>query len=171
MCQRDRLIRTAMVLVAFSRFPTVAQAADPALNVGAIEVVALPDGEHVGVYPYAAVSLAFPVGNVVIIPSVGLEYSPELGRGGFVGGLVLDVPVTSTIGVDFLISAIHDQPGTQWTQAIFYLGGGAGVSITAGPIVVSPFVALYGGVNVAAWSIVPGLNVAYVFQEPPGGQT
>lgn len=138
-----------------------AHAADPIINVGATEVVAAPDVEHVGVYPYVAGSLAFPLSVGVLIPSLGVEMSPELSRWGFVAVVTFDVPMTPRIGLDVLVSAIHDQDGGDWGGSAFLAGGGLGMSFVVDRFVVSPSISLFGGLNTPGWSVVPGLNLAY----------
>jgi hypothetical protein len=144
-------------------YPTVSRAADPALSVGATEAIGVPDGAPLGAYPYVAVSLALPVAGVAIIPGLGVEYSPDAARWGFVGTLTLDVPFSARISGDLLIGAAHDQSGGDWDKAVFLVGGGVGISIATEQLVVSPSLSVYAAINASGWSVCPGLNFAHVF--------
>jgi hypothetical protein len=138
-----------------------ARAADPALNVGAIEVVSAPDGKHLGAYPYVAGSLAFPFKRVTLIPGLGIEASPDAGRWGLVGSLVADFPIRGRVGLDLLVVAIHDQSGLSWADALFFFGGGIGASVTVERWILSPSVCVFYGLSAPGWSVVPGLNLSY----------
>jgi len=141
----------------------VGHAADPALSVGATEAIAVPNGAHLGMYPYVAVSLGVPVEGVALIPGLGVEYSPDASRWGFVATFTLDVPLSSKISGDLLIGAAHDQSGGDWDHAVLLVGGGIGISIVTENVVVSPSVSIYGALDGSGWSLSPGLNFAHVF--------
>lgn len=138
-------------------------AGDVALTAGAGEALALPRPAHLGVYPYAAVSVVLPYDHVSVIPGLGLEYSPDTGHWGFVGTLVFDVPLTATVGGDVIVAAAHDQAGTQWRDAQLLVGGGLGLSIATKQVVTSPSFCIYTAVGSTAWSLVPGISVSHVF--------
>jgi hypothetical protein len=61
-----------------------AQAADLAVNAGALEVVGLPKPQHQGLYPNVGVSVAVPGKNVTWIAALSIEWSFDQGRGGLV---------------------------------------------------------------------------------------
>lgn len=160
---RPRFLAPALLAVVLATSPAAARAADPAVNAGAIEVVGFPGPEHLGVYPYAAFSLTFPLGKVNLIPALGIEASPDVKRWGFAGTFTADFPVSDRLGVDAIAGAIHDQDGLAFKDAIFLAGLGGGVSITAGHLVVSPSIMAFKGLNVSGWSLVPGVNLAWGF--------
>lgn len=141
--------------------PSAARAADPAVNVGVIEVVGFPGAEHLGVYPYAAFSLTFPLGVVNLIPALGLEASPDVRRWGLAGTLTADFPLTPRLGVDAIAGVLHDQDGLSFKDALFLAGVGGGVSISAGSLVVSPSLMVFKALNATGWSLVPGINLAW----------
>jgi hypothetical protein len=138
-------------------------AGDVAVTAGASEAVALPQTTHLGLYPYAAVSLVYTYDHVSVSPSVGLEYSPDTGRWGFVGTVTLDVPITATVGGDVIVAVAHDQAGLQWRDALLLVGGGLGLSITTKQFVTSPSICIYTTVGSIAWSLEPGISVSHVF--------
>jgi len=139
-----------------------ASAADLAVGVGLVEAVA-PAPALLGLYSCAAVSLVLPAASVLLAPTLGIEWSPELGAWGFSGGLVMDVPVAKRLGVDFIASVVHDQAGAAWSEAAFYAGIGAGVSVSRGAWTLSPSVIAFHGINVAGWTLAPGLGVSRGF--------
>lgn len=143
--------------------PIRAEAADLVLSVGAFEAIEVPDAAHLGAYPYVAASLAVPVGDVALIPGLGIEYSPDASRWGVVASLVLDVPLTKRFAADVIVAAAHDQAGWQWSDAILLAGGGVGVSITTEHVVISPSVCVFAALDGSGWSLVPGVSFAHVF--------
>jgi hypothetical protein len=153
---RNWLIAATLLL------PSVASASDPSLNVGMVDVVAT-GGENIGAYPYVAVSLVVPKDRVTLIPTIGVEWSPELGAWGIAGGLVVDVPVAKRVGVDVIATLIHDQPGASFANAAFYGGLGGGVSVFCDEWTLSPSISLLRGLNVNSWTLAPALNVSRAF--------
>lgn len=151
---------TAVLAVGMALLARPARAADLGLNVGAIEVLALPGPVHAGVYPALGVSLAFATEHVVWIPSLSLEWSPEFGRGGLVASVVADFPLSSQLGLDVSLTLIHDQPGFEVRRSDLFLGLGGGCSVFLGKWTLSPFVGLFYGLTTPGWSVVPGLNLA-----------
>ncbi len=142
--------------------PPLSRADDFALNVGAIEVVGVPSMAHTGFYPYAAISLVSPDNEIILIPSLGIEWSPESNRWGFVSALTIDFPVTSRIGVDITSVFIHDQSGQDWKNALYFLGVGPGLSVSLNRWVVSSNVCLFRALNSSDWVLVPGINLARI---------
>ena len=136
-----------------------AQATPLALNVGALEARALPD-DHIGVYPFVAVSDERELGPFIVLPSVGVEWCPETAHWGFIATVVADYPIGEVTGLDLLATLIHDQDGVGFDDALFLLGVGPGLSITIEPLVVSPFVFFYKLLNAPGFSWSPGLNIA-----------
>ncbi|MFH1098478.1 MAG: hypothetical protein V1723_00925 [Candidatus Uhrbacteria bacterium] len=138
-----------------------------AANVGALEVLALNPLGHVGVYPYVGASMAVPVADgLTVIPSVSIEYSPELGNWGLVGVVTADYALNGTIGVDVLAAFVHDQHGAAFNEAAFFTGPGIGTTVFIGRWTVSPSISAFYGLNGAAagtWSAAPALNVGYAF--------
>ena len=138
-------------------------AGDLAVTAGAGEAVAVPHTAHLGVYPYAAVSLVLTYDHVSVTPGLGLEYSPDTQHWGFVGTVTVDVPITPTVGGDIIAAVAHDQPGTQWHDAQLLVGGGLGLSIASKQFVTSPSICIYTTVGSIAWSLVPGIAISHVF--------
>lgn len=132
-------------------------------NLGAIEVVGVPDGTHLGVYPYAGASLVIPGKDVTLIPGLSIEWSPDESRWGFVATGTADIALTPRLGFDINVSLIHDQAGTSFGDALFFLGAGPGVSIFVGRYTFSPYISLFKGLNVSGWALVPGCNAAMAF--------
>jgi len=153
--------RRLLVLIALA-FAPVAHSADFALNAGAIEVVALPPPQHAGLYLYAGGSLAFVVPHAVLIPSLALEWSPDQLRGGLVLSLAVDFPLGDRLGVDLNLTLIHDQAGTDFAHALFFLGAGPGLTIFFGKQAISPYLSVFYGLNAPGWSLVPGINFSSV---------
>jgi hypothetical protein len=142
---------------------STAQAADFAVNAGALEVVGLPP-QHLGLYLYAGGSLAFVSERGALVPGLALEVAPENGRLGLVATVVADYPVTSGLGVDAQLALIHDQQGLDFRSSVFFAGAGGGVSLFFGKFTVSPFLNLFIALDsTKALSLVPGVNVAYAF--------
>ncbi len=142
---------------------TPAFAADPAVNVGVLEIAALPGAQHLGVYPYLAASIVFANDVAVLIPSLGIECSPELGAWGLVGAFTADFPVGKIVGIDLVLTLVHDQLGLEFDDAAFYLGLGAGASFLWDEWTLSPSVSVFRGLNVDGWSLVPAFNLARAF--------
>ncbi len=131
-----------------------------AANVGAIEVVGVPDATHLGVYPYVGASLVIPHDRVTFIPGLSIEWSPDESRWGFVATGTADIAIAARAGFDINVSLIHDQSGGELGDAIFLAGAGPGVSLFFGRYTVSAYVSAFRGINVDGWSIVPGINAA-----------
>lgn len=141
----------------------LATADEVAITAGASESVALPHTAHEGVYSSAAVSLVHTYEHFSLSPTVGVEYSPDTSRWGFIGMVDLDVPLSATVGGDVIVAVAHDQPGSQWRDAVLLVGGGLGVSIATKQFVTSPSVCIYTTVGALSWSLVPGISVSRVF--------
>jgi hypothetical protein len=153
-----RALAVALLLLA-----APARAVDFALNVGALEVILLPPA-HGGFYPYVGGSLAVPLPhNLTFIAALSIEWSFEMGRGGFVVVATLDYLVAEHVGLDLNVAFIHDQPGLRFAESEFFLGAGPGVSLLFGKWAISPFVNFFGGLRTPGASIVPGINVARTF--------
>src|SRR5262245_23861422 len=158
------MIRVCVVAIAIlGATPGLGHAADPALNVGAIEAIGVPSAAHLGAYGYVTLSVAFPVHGVSLVPGVGVEYSPDASRWGFVGSFVLDVPLSAKISGDVIVAAGHDQSGAQWSSALLLVGGGIGVSIVTDQLVISPSLCMYAATDGSGWSLTPGLGVSHGF--------
>ncbi len=134
-----------------------------AANVGAIEVVGVPDGDHLGVYPYVGGSYVIPGDDVTWIPALSIEWSPDQSRWGFVATGTADIALSPRLGFDINVALIHDQSGTAFGDALFFLGAGPGVSIFLGRYTVSPYVSVFKALNDSGWSVVPGVNAAMSF--------
>jgi hypothetical protein len=137
-----------------------ARAYDFAVNAGAVEVVTLPERQHVGFYPYLGVSLVFPFSRLALIPSLSVEAAPDIGHWGFVWSLVADFPVHARLGLDADVTLIHDQSGSAVHHAEFFLGAGVGFSIFLGRWTISPYCNLFRDLSVDGWAVVPGFNLA-----------
>jgi hypothetical protein len=156
------LLSTLVVVIA-----APARAMDIAANVGAIEVLEVPGPKHLGVYPYVGVSLAFNHDKFLLIPSLSVEFSPEFGHWGFVASCLVDFPLTDAFGVDAFLTLIHDQPGLHFRESAFFLELGAGVTFLLGKLLISPNIGVGRGLNVEGWSVIPGVNFAYIFASTP----
>lgn len=154
--------RTVKIFVATALLiaPALASAGALSPNVGVIEVVGQPGSEHLGVYPYAAVSTLIPAGKFAIIPAIGVEWAPEFDRWGVTGVVTADYAIGTRAGLDLNLAFIHDQQDHHWDDAIFLAGGGPGISIFLGKWTVSPYVSWFQGLNVDGGALVPGLNVS-----------
>jgi len=137
-----------------------ARAADFAVDTGFVEVVLIPERQHLGFYPYVGVSLAFALPRLTLIPELTVEASPDAGRWGFVATLVADFAVHRRVGLDVDVTLLHDQPGGDFGAAEFLVGFGGGFSIFVGTWTFSPFVNVFRDLSVAGWAVVPGLNLA-----------
>jgi len=131
-------------------------------NIGATEVVGVPDATHLGIYPYLGASLVIPGPgkDVTLIPGLSIEWSPDQSRWGFVANGTADFALTPRVGVDLNVTLLHDQAGTDFGDSIFLLGAGPGVSIFAGRYSLSAYVSLFKGLNISGWSLSPGINAA-----------
>jgi len=151
-----RALAIALVVAAAAR----AQAYDFAVDTGFVEVVGLPERQHIGFYPYLGVSLVFPLPKVTLVPELTVEASPDSARWGFVATLVADFQVHSRLGLDVDVTLLHDQPGGDFGAAEFLLGAGVGFSVFVGTWTISPYVNVFRDLSVAGWALVPGLNLA-----------
>jgi hypothetical protein len=142
--------------------PGVAAASDVSLNAGVVDLVST-DAKHVGAYPYLGASLIVPTEHVTLVPTLGIEWSPELGGWGLTAALVVDIPVAKRLGLDIIASLVHDQPGDEWSSAAFYAGLGLGVSVFREQWTVSPSVSVLRGLDVEGWTLAPAVNVSYAF--------
>lgn len=152
----------------------VACAADPSVSVGASENIGLSEGDHQGFYPSVMAGLGFEAGPVILVPSVGIEGCAELGRWGFLGAFVVDVPVSDHLGIDLAAQVAHDQEGGDWDEAVFAVGGGMGATVYLGPWSVSPMVSLLGVPGEPGLFLSPSVSVGYTFDlssEPELGPT
>ncbi|MDP2933613.1 MAG: hypothetical protein Q8N81_05810, partial [bacterium] len=118
-------------------------------------------GDHYGMYPYAGPSVAIPFEHLVLIPGLAVEGSPEFNRWGFVGTFTVDFPMNRFVGIDLTTAVVHDQSGTNFAEAVYFAGGGGGISVFLGKWTVSPSVLVLRGVNIPGKSIVPGVNIGY----------
>ncbi|HEX6835712.1 MAG TPA: hypothetical protein VF334_04025 [Polyangia bacterium] len=148
----------AVALVVAAAAP--AHAYDVAVNTGFVEVIGLPERQHIGFYPYLGVSLAFPLRRVTLVPELTVEASPDSARWGFVATLVADFQVQRRLGLDLDVTLLHDQPGGDFGAAEFLLGAGVGFSVFVGTWTISPYVNVFRDLSVAGWALVPGLNLA-----------
>jgi hypothetical protein len=137
-----------------------ANAGQLALNVGALEVVGLPHPAHLGLYPSVALSMAIQGPGLTLIPALGVEWAPELGRGGLVATLTSDWAMNDWLGLDLGVTLVHDQPGMRLSESLFYLGAGPGFSVFLGPWSLSAYVDGMLGLADGSWSLTPGLNLA-----------
>lgn len=155
-------MRRALWLCVLLALP--ARAADLGLNVGALEVLLLPEGAHGGFYPYVGASVTVPMSErLTFVGSLSFEWSFDQQRGGFVVVGTLDFLVAEHFGLDLNLAFIHDQPGLRFGDADYFLGVGPGVSLLFGKWSISPFLNFFGGLRLASASMVPGLNVGRTF--------
>jgi len=157
---QGRGARAAVVLVVVAAAAAPARAYDFAVDTGFVEVIGLPAREHIGLYPYLGVSLAFPLAKLTLVPELTVEASFDAARWGFVATLVADVQVQRHLGLDVDVTLLHDQPGGDFGAAEFLLGAGAGFSVFVGTWTFSPYVNVFRDLSVAGWALVPGLNLA-----------
>src|SRR5438128_1413831 len=116
------MIVVSVAAVAF--LPLAASAGSLSPNVGVLEALTDPGGDHLGVYSYAAASTLFPAGKLAIIPAVGVEWAPEFDRWGVVGTVTADYAIGSRVGLDLNLAFIHDQQDHHWDDPIFLAGAG-----------------------------------------------
>jgi hypothetical protein len=133
------------------------------LSVGGSEVVTVPDVEHAGFYATASVMLSVETGPVWLIPSLGVEVSPDLGNGGATASLTVERAALfgERVAGDVILSLIHDQHALEWDGATLSYGVGAGVSITVGSVVLSPALYVYRTVDVDGWTAAPTVTLAF----------
>lgn len=130
--------------------------------VGTVETLSLPQSTHIGLYLYGGVATTVAISQTVtLLPSMSVEWSPELGRWGFVATGTMDALVSKTLGLDVQILLVHDQPAWQFGEAMFYAGPGAGLSIYFGSSTISPSVNVLYGLSDGSWSLTPALNVSW----------
>lgn len=132
----------------------------PALLAGVIVLVPAETSALVS-YPYVGVSLAIPVGGFLLIPSLSVEWSPELGAWGLVAVVTLDVPLRDGFGLDLSVNFVHDQVELHWRDAAFFAGAGLGISWSSAAWTISPFMTVLHGLNVPGWYVTPGITVSY----------
>ncbi|MCU1278355.1 MAG: hypothetical protein JWM53_1901 [bacterium] len=154
-------MRATAAVLAMLASSAPAHAFDFAVNAGAVEVVGIPARNHLGLYPYLGVSLAFVLPQVTLIPELTVEASPDSARWGFVLTLVADFVVHKRLGLDVDITILHDQPGAEFGAAEFFLGVGGGFSVFLGRWTVSPYVNVFRDLSVPGWALVPGINLAF----------
>jgi hypothetical protein len=150
-----------VIAIALLAAAAPAQAIDVGLNAGTVEVVGLPDGNHLGFYPYVGVSLTKAWKRVALIPSLAVELAPENRHWGFVGALTVDFPVAKHLGLDVDAVLLHDQPGVDFRAAELLVGAGGGCSIFLGRWTLSLYVNAFYDLVVPGWAIVPGVNLAF----------
>jgi hypothetical protein len=158
-----RVVTVAVVAVAAVPSRTARADNQVAVVAGLAEAISVPAVAHEGAYSYAAVALVMPAGQLAVVPSLAVEYAPDTRHWGFVGAVLVDIPVTPAVGFDIIVSAGHDQPGARWHEATFAAGGGVGLSITTALAVISPSVCLFADVGSGDLSATPGISVARLF--------
>lgn len=147
------------MLALLARAPAAA-AYDLAVNVGAVEVVAVPERQHLGFYPYLGLSLVLPLRRVTLVPELAVEAAAESGHWGFVLSLVADFPVHARVGLDLDVTVLHDQLRGDFGAAEILVGAGVGFSIFVGRWTLSPYLNLFRDLSVPGWALVPGVNLA-----------
>lgn len=153
-------MRWFLVLIAIQLFSITGRAQEVGLNSGLVEIINLQaPPQHVGLYPYLAVSMAKEWEGWVIAPNVGLEVSPELGAWGAVLSATADRPMVEHLGWDLLATVIHDQYRSDFKHAKFYMGVGTGFSFLFDAWSISPSMSVFRGLNNSEWSLVPIVNV------------
>ncbi len=122
----------------------------PSVFIGALEVIGVSDGvEHFGVYPTFGLGLLVPLwGPWSLIPSLGLEFCPELGNWGGTFVLTLDRLIHQgkrlIVTLDPYLALIHDAvpDGEGGFSHDVYAGAGLGPGFTSGKITLSPSLAV-----------------------------
>jgi hypothetical protein len=137
-----------------------AAAYDFAVNAGAVEVVVIPERQHLGFYPYLGFSLVFPLRRVTLIPQLTVEAAAESGHWGFVLSLVADFQVQARLGLDVDVTVLHDQLRGDLGTAEFLVGAGVGFSVFVGRWTISPYLNLFRDLSTPGWALVPGINLA-----------
>lgn len=160
---RNITIAIAVVLIfTTTGFAQDSMASNIYINLGAVEVVTLPQVAHVGLYLYAGLSRPVELSSgSLVIPSLSIEWSPELARWGFVVACALDIPISETIGIDIQGTLLHDQESWRFSKAVYYVGPGAGVSFYIGSVTLSPSVNAFYGLNDDSWSLAPAINISW----------
>lgn len=156
--------KVAIVLLLLFAHPV--NAADPVFNAGALEVMTLPDLEHVGAYGYVGGSVIIPMNDdLVLIPGLSVEFSPNVAdeaHWGLVGTLVGSYALNDAATVDGIFTLLHDQVGGDFGGAAVFAGLGVGYTQLLGKISVSPSVSVYYDlVTGSGASFAPLLNIGY----------
>jgi hypothetical protein len=153
----------ALIAAAIALVPVDARADRPWINLGASEILLLPDVEHYAVYGYVAVTLPINVEwqELYVIPGLGFEIAPEVERGGFTGYLTLERALSPRVAGDLLLVVVHDQERLDGDSAVFSFGVGLGVSIALGELSLSPSISAYRPFDASDWSLAPTMNVSH----------
>ncbi|MBI4433171.1 hypothetical protein HY632_00205 [Candidatus Uhrbacteria bacterium] len=161
-----RSITLSCLLLMAAFIPTRAAAQDLGLNIWAMEFAGVaPSVSHIGAYPGLGVSLTFPLDGVSLSPGVGIELAPDTGYWGFMATLAADFPMNDAIGIDAVVAFMHDQLGSAFGDATYYVGAGGGISwFITNQWTLSPNTLVYLALNNGPiWAIAPGANLWYGF--------
>ena len=153
-------------LVFLTATSSQAFAADPVLNVGALEVLTFPDSEHIGAYGYVGGSLIVPMSDdFLLVPGLSVEFSPDVAgdaHWGFVGTLIGSYVLGEVSTLDGIGTILHDQVGGDFGGAAVFAGLGLGYTNLFGSVSISPSLNVYQDlVTGSGMSFAPLLNVGY----------
>jgi len=143
----------------------------PAVTIGVLEVVGASHGiEHFGIYSTLGFSATVPLhGPWAIIPSVGLEFSPEFGNWGGTFYLTLDRVIHEgrrvIVTLDPYVGLIHDAApdGSGDFEHSFLAGAGVGPSFVIGRTTLSPSVGVYANLETGDVVVSPTLLFSVSF--------
>lgn len=153
------VVGTAVVLAA--SFSAEVDAAPVSLNAGVAEAVGT-DGAHLGVFVSAGASVGFTVApRTVVAPYLGANWSPESGHWGLSAQAGVDYALGTLVGLDFAAGVANDVAGFQFDDALYFAGGGPGISFFFGSWTVSPFVNLWANLADGSLALIPGVNISY----------
>ena len=153
---------SASVLIGCLLPPTESQAQDIGLNVWGMEFATLSQGEldHMALYPGVSLSLTYETLGWALSPSLGVEWAADGEFWGLMGMLYADRPINDDLGFDVILAGMHDQVGTEWSNAEFFVGAGPGLSwFVNNRVTLTPNVLAYYGVKTQTWALAPGINL------------
>lgn len=89
---------------------------------------------HLGAYGTLSLGYLFhrSESSLALIPAIGIEWSPDGRKWGLSGSVTGEYHVSKHVAIDVTLAVVHDQEGTRWSNAEFFIGGGPGVSFYVG---------------------------------------
>ena len=155
-----------MVLAAF--FCGIVLAAKPlkaqdlGINLWGMEFATVGDDgvNHMGIYPGVSLSLTYETAGWAFSPSVGVEWAADGEFWGFMAMLYADRPLNEHLGFDMIFAGMHDQVGSEWSDAEYFVGAGLGLTwFVNNRVAVTPNMLVYYGLRTSTWALAPGVNV------------
>ena len=150
-----------LIIIGFISLTTTVQA-EIGLNVWGMEFATVGDEsvDHMAFYPGLSISLTHEVGSWALSPSIGAEWAADGEFWGFMAMLYADHPVNDHLGFDLILAGMHDQVGSDWSGAEFFVGAGGGLSwFIHDRAMITPNVLVYYGLRTDTWALAPGVNL------------